>query len=245
MKYLCPQCERLVDLREFKLDGASLVVTCPACHSASRVAPPSSPAIALVPLVPVTSTGERPALQLTSFPGVSNVVALRPPGADAVQSAAEAARTDPFAVPEGRCPKCVSPEPPGANSCPYCGLTFAQFDPSVVEPPAWLKTNWVDLLAHWDDEERHVEVRQGALRAQELASLGRLYRLRLAAVAEDSIAQHGRDEVLRLALIRSPTPHPKSGLNPTVKYVLVGIVLLACLAFLFLMARRMLAEPTG
>ena len=242
MKFLCPQCERLVELRDFKLEGATLVLTCPACLMSSRVTPGSSPPMALVPLVPVTTTGERPALQLTSFPGVSNVVALRTPGADAVQSAAEAARTAPLAIPEGRCPKCISLRAPESKSCAYCGLTFAQFDPSQVEPPAWLKTAWVEVLSHWDLEDQHVALRQRALQEQELPAVGRLYRLRLAVHAEDPIAQRGRDEVLRLALIRSAPPK-KVTLNPALKYTLVALVLAGVLVVLVLMARKMLELP--
>ena len=241
MKFLCAHCERLVELREFRLDGGTLVLTCPTCHATSRVSAPSSPS--LVPSAPLASTGERPALQLTSFPGVSNVVALRPPGADAVQSAAEASRSEPFAIPTGRCPKCISPRTASAVSCASCGLTFAQFDPSGVQPAPWLATRWVELLGHWDDEERHVELRQRALHELELPAVGRLYRLRLAAHAEDPIAQRGRDEVLRLALIRGSSPPLVPQLNPTLKYLLVGLALLSCLAFLVLMARQMLAEP--
>lgn len=240
MKFLCPQCERLVELRDFKLEGAALVLTCPTCHASSRAAS----AIGLAPLVPMTSTGERPALQLTSFPGVSNVVALRAPGAGAVQAAAEAARADPMAIPEGRCPKCLSIRAPDVAACASCGLTFANFDSSQVDPPDWLKAAWVELLSNWDDEGRHVALRQRALQEQELASVGRLYRLRLAAHGEDPIAQLGRDEVLRLALIRSAPAKVLTALNPAVKYVLIGLVLLASLVFLVLMARRIL-EPPG
>ena len=245
MKFLCPQCERLVELRDFKLDSGALVIACPACHASSRVAAagPASVATPLVPLVPVTSTGERPALQLTSFPGASNVVALRTPGVEAIQSAAEAARTEPFAIPEGRCPKCISPRTGDAPTCAYCGLTFARFEAVAVEPPQWLKLEWVKLLSEWDDEELHVALRQRALQEQELASLGRLYRLRLSAHAEDPISLRGRDEVLRLALLRGPPPTPAATVSPALKYVLVGAFLLACLTFLVLMARRMLAEP--
>ena len=86
MKFLCPKCERLVELRDFKVEGTALVLSCSACGSASRASAPSAPPMALVP---PTITGERPALQLTSFPGASNVVALRSSGADAVTAAAE------------------------------------------------------------------------------------------------------------------------------------------------------------
>jgi hypothetical protein len=245
VKYLCPSCERLVELRDFKLEGAALVVTCPACQVVSRThAPPVPSPAPVVPLVPVTSSsGERPGLQLTWAPGASNVVALRTPGAEAVLAAAEAAKSAPFAVPEGRCPKCVAPRTPENSSCPQCGLTFTQFDPAQVEPPEWLKGAWVELLSHWDDEPRHLELRRQAVETQDLASLGRLYRLRLVAQSEDPIAQRGRDEVLRLALIPNTPTQPSAPPSPKWKYLLLGLVLLLCLLGLAMMARRML-EPS-
>ncbi len=229
-------------MRDFRIEGGALVLPCPACHTSARVSAPSG-SMALVPLAPVTSSGERPALQLTSFPGASNVVALRTPGVEAIQTAAEAARGQPFAIPDGRCPKCISPRAADAAACPYCGLTFARFDAKDVEPPQWLQLEWVKLLSRWDDEEGHAALRQRAMQEQELATLGRLYRLRLTAHAEDPISLRGRDEVVRLALVRGPPPSRPSEVSPKVKYVLVVGFLLVCLTFLVLMARRMLAEP--
>lgn len=246
MKFLCPKCERLVELRDFKLDGGALVLTCPACANAARVSPPSSIPAPLVPLAPVapTVTGERPALQLTSAPGTSNVVALRLAGSDAVAIAAEAARAGPFEVPAGRCPKCVAPRPGSAASCAQCGLTFAQFDPGEVAPAAWLQTAWVELLGDWGNEALHVSLRQRAVSEQDLASVGRLYRLRLAASPEDPYAARGRDEVLRMALVPSALAKGSPAtvkFDPKWKYVVVIAGLLLCLGLLAVMARTMLS----
>lgn len=241
MKFLCPKCERLVELRDFKLEGAALVLPCPACHESSRVGPSTSP-VALVPPVPVP-LGAGP-LQLTSSQGASNVVALRSPGADAVGQAAEAARRGPFEVPRGRCPKCIAPRQPEALTCSQCGLTFAQFDAEHLAPSAWLERAWVELLEDWGREELHAEVRQRALAEQELAAVGRLYRLRLAANHEDPFAQRGRDEVVRLALMPG-TARRGSVLTEKIdsKWKNVGLVavLVVSLAVLALMARAMLS----
>lgn len=246
MKFLCPRCERLVELRDFKLEGTALVLSCPACGSASRVNAPSSPPVALVPLTPVTpsTTGERPAHHLTSFPGASNVVALRSAGSHAVSSAADLARSGAFEVPLGRCPKCIAPRQSNGITCSQCGLTFAQFDASQVAPPQWLKTAWVELLSDWGSEERHAELRHRALAEQDLAAVGRLYRMRLVADPEDPFAQRGRDEVLRLAL--APGVQVKPGvmtekLDARWKYVLMAVFFVVCLGLLALMARAMLS----
>jgi hypothetical protein len=239
MKFLCPKCERLVELRDFKVDGTALVLTCPACAAASRVTAPSSPPVALVPLTPVASP-----LQLTSIPGTSNVVALRLAGSDAVKDAADSARGAPFEVPLGRCPKCIAPRQSAGLTCSQCGLTFSQFDAAQVAPPPWLKSAWVQLLSDWGTEERHAELRQRALAEQDLAAVGRLYRLRLISNPDDPFAQRGRDEVLRMALVPGVEPRPSvmtEKIDAKWKYVLVGAFFLICLFLLTLMARAMLS----
>lgn len=242
MKYLCPKCDRLVELRDFKLDGAALVLTCPVCSASSRVSSPSSP-VALVPLDPVQSE-ERPALQLTSSPGASNVVALRSVGSEAVHAAAEAARNGPFEVPAGRCPKCVAPRQAGSATCSQCGLNFGQFDAAHVAPPEWLRRAWVELLSDWGNEPLHASLRQRAIAEQELASVGRLYRLRLVSHSDDPFAQRGRDEVLRMALVPSAARESRVAtepLDPKWKYALGVLVFAASLIILALMARAMLS----
>ena len=40
MKFLCPECERLISLEQFRFDGAALVVTCQKCGVEARVTRP-------------------------------------------------------------------------------------------------------------------------------------------------------------------------------------------------------------
>ena len=231
MKFLCTRCERLVELLDFKLEGLSLVLTCPSCGGYSRAGGAA------------TITGERPAMQLKSIPGTSNVVALRSPGSEAIAAAAEASGTAPFGVPAGRCPKCLAPRQSNASTCAQCGLTFSQFDPSQVTPTGWLERAWIELLADWGNEPLHTQLRVRALAEQDLATVGRLYRLRLVAHAEDPFAQRGRDEVLRLALVPTKASAPNvltEKIESKWKYAWVGLALVICLVLLALMARAML-----
>ncbi len=231
MKFLCPKCERLVELRDFQVDGATLLLTCPACSHTSKVS---------------NAQVERPPLQLASSSGASNVVTLRSAGTDAITAAADAANRDAFEVPAGRCPKCVALRQPTAVSCFQCGLTFAQFDPTQVAVSPWLQDAWVNLLGDWGNETLHTELRQRALNEQELAAAGRLYRLRLASNPEDPFAIRGRDEVLRIAVVPATLmTNNKSVLTESVsprwKIAIVGFSLLLALAVLGYMARAMLS----
>lgn len=233
MKFLCPKCERLVELRDFQVEGATLVLTCPACGNAAKV-PNAAAAV------------ERPPLQLASISGASNVVTLRSAGTDAITAAADAANRGAFEVPAGRCPKCVALRQPSAVSCFQCGLTFAQFDPTQVAVPPWLQQAWVSLLGDWGNETLHTELRQRAMNELELAAVGRLYRLRLASNPEDPFALRGRDEVLRMAVVPSALlANEKSVLtekvSPRWKIAIVGFSLLFALAVLGFMARAMLS----
>lgn len=191
MKVVCDTCQRLFDAAAFRIEVDTLVVTCPACGGESRAN--RSHAAPRAPELP------RMALQLASTAAGSNVVALRTPMGDALERARAAAMGDPFRVPEGRCPKCCASKPPEAHACPQCGLVFAQFDASSVEPAEWLKVEWVNVLKAWDEPVKHTELLQRATAEGALAQLGRLYRLRLVDSPGDPIAERGRDEVLRLA----------------------------------------------
>ncbi len=235
MKFLCPQCERLVELRDFKLDGAALTIPCAACGNVARVNPASSP--------PHLTPGERPALQLTSVPGTSNVVTLLTPSSDAILAAAVAATSGPFDAPAGRCPKCIAPRQTSATTCTQCGLTFTAFDASQVDAPDWLKDAWVGLLADWSNEPLHAELRHRALADEALASLGRLYRLRLVSKPDDPFAQRGREEVLRIALMPSSVGQSiaTEKIASLWKYVLAAVFLVVCVVVLVLMARSMLS----
>jgi hypothetical protein len=206
MKVVCPSCERLIDVTAVRVVGADVFLGCAKCGVESSLpvtadALPTFEAPKAAPPLPMSSRktpGPR-ALVLASSAEASNVVMLRAPTTAAVDSARAFADQDPFEVPEGLCPKCVSPRAPAALACPTCGLIFSRFRPASTEPPADLAAMWRELLREWGDDDRHAAIRRLAHDRAQLPELARLYRIRLAAMPDDPIAQRGRDEVLTAA----------------------------------------------
>ncbi len=244
VKYVCAQCERLVPVEDFRLDGATLVVRCPKCGAETRAEPGAS-ALSVPAPDPVTVPRPSPSAPrpvLTRPTGAhSNEVVLRSPTADAVASAAKSVGNA-FEVPPGLCVKCLTPVVAGKNECPSCGNPYDK-QPELPEVPEWLKTSWVELLAHWDDAARHDKLRKQAVERQELASIGRLYRVRLARHPNDPIATLGRDEVLRLALLPSlnqPPPQKAAPEDAKWKWVLVAAVFLVVAGVLVAFAWNLL-----
>jgi hypothetical protein len=172
----------------FRVEGEELHLRCGACGVESRV---SITPRALA--APATATG----MATTADP--ARVVHLRPVGEDPIKLAAEAALGDPFQPPSDRCPKCVAPRPLDKPSCPQCGLVFANFVPEEQGVSEWLKDAWRALLLKWGEGPAHDALVSEATVRGELATLGRLYQIRLAAAPHDLVAQRGRNEVLRLA----------------------------------------------
>ena len=207
VKILCPACEGMSRVQSFRVEGNRLFLTCARCgaESAVEVAEPSTGTSAAQSLsAPVAFSAPRvPSPPLTSAPSseTPRVVPLRPVAVgDAVRLAAEAARSsDPFAVPDDRCPKCVGQRPADALFCPHCGLAWANFRPEQVEFPDDLRAAFLHAMEQWDEPSRHEAVLALATRTGQLPALGRLYRLRLAAAPLDPVAERGRDEVLRRA----------------------------------------------
>ena len=234
MKFLCSHCDRLVELERFALDASTLVVTCGVCGEQSRstsVTPSTGS-----PAVPATSTAA------TASPTPASV-ALRTPVVEAIARAAASAKENPFAVPEGHCPKCLTRRMPDVLACPSCGMSFSQAVPETFDPSEWLKGEWLSLLSSWGDDARHERLRAEAMSKDELAPLGRLYRLRLASFPGDPYAVRGRDEVLRLAVlpqvtVRQLQTEPN---QPTWKYVALSVIIMGCLLALFFLVRQMLA----
>ena len=226
----------------------------------AALTPPTEPMIRTSPgKVPVIYFPAKPkpkptgdiSLDITETPTLSTVesssggteIALATAASEAQTKANEAAQGDPFAVPAGFCPKCITPKPEGAPACAQCGLTFDKFEPSSVGPSEWLASTWKALLTRWGDETAHAEVMKQAATKDELAQVGRLYRLRLASVPQDPFALRGRDEVLRLAVVPQlvaaavPREAPKT---PAWQYVMAFLVVAACLVAIFYMARTFL-----
>lgn len=214
MKYLCQSCERLVEAGRFRSDGVSLALTCARCGAETQLT--QAPQAAL----------EAPASVAALTPPAPRLVALRPVPPPSVEE-------DPFAIPDGHCPKCVAPRREGALSCTQCGLVFSNFVTGEHEPSLELLAAVRDLAGHWEDATAHERLVAGALARGELALAGRFYRIRLARQPQDAFAQRGRDEVLRLAstagTFSAPAPEeqPRSRAAVTAAAVLLllGVVL--------------------
>lgn len=244
------------------MEGAVLAVGCPACKAVTRVeakAAPKNEGAALGSTVQHTPPRPRPAVALgseaTETPSLSTVkaatggteIALSTHASEATAKANEAALGDPFAVPAGFCPKCISTISPGAPACAQCGLTFDRFEPDSIALSEWLTTTWRSLLSRWGDENAHGEVMHEAERRNELAQVGRLYRLRLASVPLDPFALRGRDEVLRLAvmpqLVAQSVPRDVSK-TPPWQYALAAMMLIAALLAVFSTAKLLFGGST-
>ncbi len=196
MKFLCTACDRLVELRRFRLEGAGLLVRCEQCGAESRAEGEPSP---------------RP-----------NVVPLRPD-----------------AAPSGFCPKCIAPRLASALSCPQCGLLYDQFAPEEVSPSEELALAWAALQPRWAEPEAHDGFLSLALGQGELASAGRLYRIRLVERPDDAQAQRAREEVVRLALLPSRLNAGAEPARPRRLWLVAAAVLLFvfCLAAVLFLLR--------
>jgi hypothetical protein len=172
------------------------------------------------------------------------VVSLRTPTVEAIARAASSAQEKPFDVPAGYCPKCITKRTPQALACPSCGLTFSTATADSFEPSDWLKEQWLKLLGAWGDDKQHEALRVQAMNHDELAPLGRLYRLRLADHPTDPYAVRGRDEVLRLAVLPHTTARQLAGPKkpPLWNYLALSGVIIASLAVLFYLVRQILAQ---
>lgn len=258
IKVLCPHCERLTELSRYRLDGSALVVTCARCGVESRVdsagarpdeTVPNRVASSKAPVRPALATSPSPppqrGLALVSSAQASNVVSLRTANTEAVAHAAQqASAPNPFAVPEGLCPKCLARRSANQPSCGQCGLIFAQADVAVLAAPSWLEDAWRSLLAVWGDEERHEKLRKEAVLRDELITLGRLYQLRLALLPEDPYAQRGREELLALAAAAALAPLDTGGTSrgATLKTVFYGAVVLFALGAFGLLGWALLSS---
>jgi hypothetical protein len=216
-----------------------LVITCARCGQESRARPDE----ALVAAVAQTQAdASLPPLVPRSIPAPAlKVVTLRP-SEDRVREAAALARSeDPFAVPSGFCPKCISVRKEGVESCAACGLVYANFDPGEQRVSEPLSAAWLSVLERWDDRDAHDRLLSLAVGQGELAAVGRLYRIRLAQAPDDVYAQRGRDEVVRLATA-SPvgfTRAPAPGTASTVQWVVGMILFLVLVAMSFFIFRQL------
>jgi hypothetical protein len=244
----------LVELAHFQVEDGALHVTCGKCQQVTRVepaaslevrpasvAPPEGPsgpptpsaavALRLPEPAPSRPPSQPPRVLLQSSPEASNVVTLRTVTVEAVERARLAADTNPFAVPSGRCPKCLAPREGAA--CSQCGAHFDLFDEALVAPPEWLSAAWVELLRDWGSPLRHEALQAQARQEDALTPLGRLYRLRLAAEPQDPIAEKGRADVVRLAAAQMSLQGQARGLTgPRGRGVKVALTVAVAVALL-------------
>lgn len=216
MKFLCPACDRLVELANYRVEDEALVVRCARCgvETSSRKPEPQ----------PVPSSLPHPApLRLAPAPETQSL------------------EQDSFDAPAGYCPKCISPKSEGTESCPQCGLVFANLQPGELNPRQEVAEQWGELLANWGDPEKHEQFLKSMTELGELVSAGRLYRLRLAINPGDVIAQRGRDEVVRLATIGSPLFSKEPAEVQRVfrwQHLALGMFILLCIAISVVLFRQ-------
>jgi len=249
----------MVELERFRLEGATLHVTCGRCGqetavtsvlaaaAAAAATPGVSPPASAPPVAPRAEPSpsrppsQPPRVGLASSPTASNVVMLRTATVEAVERAGLAADGDPFEVPAGLCPKCLARRAEGP-ACPQCGVVFHAFQPDNLSPPEWLREAWRALLRDWGNDDAHEALRLRAQQEGALTLLGRLYRLRLAVEPTDPIAEKGRLDVLRLASApMSLRPRADEvAASGKVKPVTIGLVLVAAAGGIWLMVRFLL-----
>jgi hypothetical protein len=161
----------------------------------------------------------------------SNVLTLRTSATDAVERAAQSA-AQPFAVPDGLCPKCLARR--GAElSCAHCGLDFGRVTTGTFAVAPWLDERWRALLLDWSNDAFHSTTRADAASRGALPELGRLYRLRLAWFPDDPWAETGREEVLRLAAsaVATQGPAAQSSSNSGISQAKLVLSVLVVLGF--------------
>ncbi|HVG58743.1 MAG TPA: hypothetical protein VNA24_09325 [Hyalangium sp.] len=223
MRYLCDSCERLAPPAAFRVELGVLVMTCARCGQESRARPEEA-------LVAAVAQTQAEAAEPASAPRSSTVptlkvVTLRPSEERVREAAALARSEDPFAVPPGFCPKCISMRKEGAESCAACGLVYTYFDASEQRVSEPLRAAWLSVLERWDDRDAHDRLLSLAVGQGELAAAGRLYRIRLAQAPDDVYAQRGRDEVVRLATASQAALEPTPTQGTSRSQVVVGVLL--------------------
>lgn len=245
MRYLCDACERLAPPAAFRVELNVLVLSCARCGQETR-ARPEEALVAAVAEAQAESSQGASAPRTGTAPALK-VVALRPSEERVREAAALARSEDPFAVPPGFCPKCISVRKEGAESCAACGLVYANFDPREQRLSEELKSAWLSVLERWDDRDAHDRLVALALGRGELAAAGRLYRIRLAQAPDDLYAQRGRDEVVRVAAASPVTFKAESApVTSNKAQVVVAVLLFITLVVLgFYMVRQFQLSLSG
>ncbi|WP_342376716.1 hypothetical protein NVS55_35900 [Myxococcus stipitatus] len=259
MKFQCEACERLIPLESFRVEGAFLVVTCQRCGAESRARTAVRAAEEGVGAAQVSTVGGAPSPTHAASGSEGSIPARAPMNAPAASSperasvaplrmvrgaTPQAAPDDAvlFTPPEGHCPKCVSVRRPTATSCSQCGLVYANFVAEDHTPSAELMAAWRALAARWEEWPEHERFLTMAMGQGELASAGRLYRVRLARVPDDAMAQRAREEVVRRATLVVTTeaaPQGPSLLKRRLRGGAIAVLSLVVLVLLTYVMQRM------
>ncbi|NTX03008.1 MULTISPECIES: hypothetical protein [Myxococcus] len=216
MKFQCEACERLIPLESFRMEGGGLVVSCQRCGAESRARaslPLSvSPALSGEGSGSTQSSVEDATASVPPLPARASTPALRVVRGSAVPVTLDDEAL--FTPPPGHCPKCVSPRREVDTSCAQCGLVYANFMAEEHKPSDDLMGAWRSLAEHWEEWEAHDRLLTLAMGRGELASAGRLYRVRLARAPDDAVAHRAREEVVRRATLVVPTEVESSEVSP-------------------------------
>lgn len=258
MKFQCEACERLIPLESFRVEAAVLVVMCQRCGAESRAQAASrASGDAAHASLAASSEGVSSAQVLMSgAAGPAHVTVDAAGGAPPERASVAPLRmvrgTAPhvapsddetlFTPPEGHCPKCVSARRPTAVSCSQCGLVYANFVAEEHTPSVELRAAWRELVARWEEWAEHERFLSLSMGRGELASAGRLYRVRLARVPDDGMAQRAREEVVRRATLVVTTetePQGPSLLKRRLRGGAIAVLSLVVLVLLTFVLQRM------
>lgn len=195
----CPHCACLDAPTSLVVDEGAVIASCARCSRRFTLGRVVERAATLRLVEPREAPRRAPAGRPTWLP-----VDLTELELEAALSGEQ--RGDALRVPEGHCPRCVTPRADAHASCPSCGLDFARVSLEALQPPTWLRERWVRTWARWGDDGLHADLLELATKNGELAALGRLYRLRLAQAPGDALAERARAEVVRRASLPLATP---------------------------------------
>ncbi|NVJ25353.1 hypothetical protein HUW62_29425 [Myxococcus sp. AM011] len=244
MKFQCEACERLIPLESFRMEGGGLVVQCQRCGAESRARASSQVVLSNEGSGSSQSASSEDASS-PSLPARASSPALR-----VVRGATVPVTLDDeslFTPPPGHCPKCVSSRREVDTSCAQCGLVYANFLAEEHQPSEDLRGAWRSLAERWEEWEAHDRLLTLAMGRGELASAGRLYRVRLARAPDDAVAHRAREEVVRRATLVVPTEVEPSELSAgkrrlrTAAIAVLSLVVLMLFAFVIQRVRMLLS----
>lgn len=210
MKLLCDACERLGEAASLRVAAGQVLATCGRCGAEGSVGLLAAAAADVDVDVDVELAGEV-AAELP--PRVVSLPVASPASATPPVTAAPAGE-DPYAVPAGRCPKCVAVRPAGAVHCAQCGLAYARFVPAEHVLRPGLDRAFRELLKKWEDPAAHDKFLARAQAEEALPQVARLYQIQLARNDSDAMAARGREELLRRVTVSAAAAVKPAGQAP-------------------------------